>query len=87
MLKSTKAGRDKIMGLTKKGKLGVGAAAFAALAYLVTRGKVVAQGEFTLTNLVVEPSEVEVGNPVRITCIATNIGELKGSKTITLEVT
>ena len=76
------------MGLTKKEKGIIGGATAVLLAYLATRKAVApAEGEFILSDLVIEPSEVEVGDPVSISCIATNIGEQRGSRNITLEVT
>jgi len=43
--------------------------------------------EFEVSNLTIEPSEVYVGEPVTISCVVTNVGGQRGSKTITLEVT
>ena len=39
-----------------------------------------------LSDLVVEPTEVYVGEPVSISVIATNIGEVAGSYEVTCEV-
>ena len=43
--------------------------------------------EFEVSNLIIEPSEVDVGEPVTISCVVTNVGGQRGTKTITLEVT
>lgn len=43
--------------------------------------------EFVASDLVISPSEVYVGEPVTISCLVTNVGGVRGSKTITLEVT
>ena len=43
--------------------------------------------EFEIDNLIINPSEVEIGQPVTISCRVTNVGGKTGSKTLTLEVT
>ncbi len=43
--------------------------------------------EFVVSDLVISPSEVYIGEPVTISVIVTNVGGVRGSKTITLEVT
>ena len=43
--------------------------------------------EFVVSDLVISPSEVYAGEPVTISCLVTNVGGVRGSKTITLEVT
>ncbi len=43
--------------------------------------------DFEVDGLVIDPSEVAVGQPVTISCRVTNVGGKTGSKTITLEVT
>ena len=43
--------------------------------------------EFVVSNLIISPSAVYVGEPVTISCLVTNVGAIRGSKTITLEVT
>jgi len=43
--------------------------------------------EFEVTDLVITPSIVYVGQTVTITVTVTNIGGIAGTKTITLEVT
>jgi len=43
--------------------------------------------EFVVSDLVISPSEVYVGEAVTISCLVTNVGGIRGSKTITLEVT
>ena len=40
--------------------------------------------EFEVSNLVISPTEVQVGNPVDISCTITNIGTESGSTTINL---
>ncbi len=42
--------------------------------------------EFVVTGLVISPSEVYVGEPVTISVMVTNVGGVRGTKTITLEV-
>lgn len=43
--------------------------------------------EFAVTDLIITPSEVYVGEPVTISVLVTNVGGTRGIKTITLEVT
>ena len=47
----------------------------------------VPQAEFQVSNLVISPSEVYVGQPVAISLTVTNIGGLKGSYEVNCEVT
>lgn len=42
--------------------------------------------EIKLSNLAISPAEVQVGNPVAISCLAKNIGTETGWRTITLKV-
>lgn len=42
--------------------------------------------EFVVSDLVISPSEVYIGELVTISCLVTNVGGVRGSKTITLEV-
>lgn len=42
--------------------------------------------EFVVTDLIISPSEVYIGEPVTISCLVTNVGGTRGSKTVTLEV-
>ena len=42
--------------------------------------------EFKVTNLVISPSEVQVGNPVEISCLVENIGTETGERTIICKV-
>jgi len=42
--------------------------------------------DIQLSNLVISPAEVQVGQPVSISVDATNIGQIAGSYEITLEV-
>lgn len=56
-------------------------------AWLLLRGKPPIPPEnIVLSDLVVEPTEVYVGEPVSISMVATNIGEVAGSYQITCEV-
>jgi hypothetical protein len=43
--------------------------------------------DIQLSNLVISPTEVYVGQPVSISVDATNIGQTAGSYTVTMEVT
>lgn len=43
--------------------------------------------EFAVTDLLISPGEVYVGEPVEISVLVTNIGGERGTKTVTLEVT
>ena len=43
--------------------------------------------DFEVSNLVISPSEVYVGDPVTISVTVTNVGGQTGTATITLEVT
>lgn len=45
------------------------------------------EAEFTVSDLVIEPTEVNVGEPVSISCLVTNVGGRTGTKTVILEVT
>jgi len=42
--------------------------------------------EFTVTDLLIEPAEVYVGEPVSISALVTNVGGEVGTKTVQLEV-
>jgi hypothetical protein len=42
---------------------------------------------FQLTNMVINPTEVVIGNPVTISVTVTNTGTAQGTKTVILEVT
>lgn len=42
--------------------------------------------EFVVSDLIITPHEVYVGEPVSISILATNVGGARGSRTITLEV-
>lgn len=44
------------------------------------------EAEFQVTDLVITPSEVYVGEPVSISALVKNIGGQRGTKTVTLEV-
>lgn len=44
------------------------------------------EAEFQVTDLVITPSEVYVGEPVSISALVANIGGQRGTKTVTLEV-
>lgn len=43
--------------------------------------------EFVVTDLIITPSEVYVGEPVTISVLVTNVGGTRGTKAITLEIT
>ena len=45
------------------------------------------QAEFELSDLLIEPTIVNVGEPVSISVLVTNIGGKAGTKTVMLEVT
>ncbi len=44
------------------------------------------EAEFQVTDLIISPSEVYVGEPVAISVLVTNVGGKRGPKTVTLEV-
>lgn len=44
-------------------------------------------GEFQLSNLIIEPTMVNVGEPVTVGVTVTNIGETTGTKIVRMEVT
>ena len=44
------------------------------------------EAEFEVTDLVISPSEVYVGESVEIRVLVTNVGGKRGTKTVTLEV-
>lgn len=68
--------------------VGVGVAALAGLTYILTREKVAeAHPEnIILSDLLVSPRAVHIGEPVEISVIATNIGAEKATKQIICEV-
>ncbi len=49
-------------------------------------GWVPGEAEFQVTDLLISPSEVYIGEPVTISVLVTNIGGKRGAKTVTLEV-
>lgn len=49
-------------------------------------GWVPGEAEFVVTDLIIEPDIVNVGEPVAISVLVTNIGGKRGTKTVTLEV-
>ena len=51
-----------------------------------TCGWVPGEAEFHVTDLLITPTEVYVGEPVTISVLVTNIGGKRGTKTVTLEV-
>ena len=66
----------------KKAVLVVGGLGLVGLAaYLLTR-KVEAAPEFKVSNLVIDPTEVNPGQVVSISCLVTNIGSEAGSYTV-----
>jgi len=44
------------------------------------------EAEFEVSNLVIEPTEVYVGEPVSISCFVTNVGGKAGTYEVTCEV-
>lgn len=76
--------------LTKEQKVGVAAGITALIAAIVAAVKARAVppevGEFEVTDLIISPAEVYVGEPVAISVLVTNIGAERGTKTVTLEV-
>ena len=44
------------------------------------------EAEFEVSNLIIEPTEVYVGEPVSITCTVTNTGGKTGTYEVTCEV-
>jgi len=49
-------------------------------------GWVPGEAEFEVTNLVIDPTTVNVGEPVTISVVVTNVGGKAGTKTVVLEV-
>ena len=43
--------------------------------------------EFVVSDLIIEPAQVQVGEPVTVSVVVTNIGEARGTCSVTLEVT
>ena len=67
--------------------VGVGLGVIAIGAFVLTAKKPpISPENIILSDLVVSPSEVYVGEPVLISVIATNIGEMAGSYEVTCEV-
>lgn len=64
--------------------LGVGAVGVAILAF--TRRAEAHPGDILLSDLVIYPSQVSVGEPVEISVTAINIGKEKATKEIVFEV-
>ena len=74
-----------------KGQKIVGAVVLAVIAIVGIRKLSQAQpplppADIQLSNLVISPAEVQVGQPVAISVDATNIGQIAGSYEVTLEV-
>lgn len=72
-----------------KGKIVIGVGivgGITGLIYLATRVKAIPPTDIVLSDLIIEPTEVYIGEPVSISVIATNIGEVTGSYEITCEV-
>lgn len=46
----------------------------------------VPQAEFVVSNLIIEPSEVYVGEAVSISCVVTNTGDVAGNYEVNCEV-
>ena len=65
--------------------LGLGVIVIGALA-LAARKPPIPPENIILSDLVISPTEVYVGEPVSISVIATNIGETAGSYKVTCEV-
>ncbi len=58
----------------------------AALLYALTVRAAPPGAEFEVSDLMISPTEVQIGNPVEISCLVENIGTESGSKTIICEV-
>ena len=86
--KQREVGLEYKMADGKKIVIGLGVVAgIGALIYATTKVKAAIPPEnIVLSDLVIEPSEVYVGQPVSISVIATNIGEITGSYEIICEV-
>lgn len=54
--------------------------------YLVLKGEVPASAEFEVSNLTFSPSEVEAGEPVIISAMVKNVGDLEGTYTVELKI-
>lgn len=54
--------------------------------YLVLKGEVPASAEFEVSNLTFSPSEVEAGEPVIISAMVKNVGDLEDTYTIELKI-
>ncbi len=66
----------------KKIAVGAGIATILVLILALTRKKVEAAPEFNVSNLVIDPTEVNPGQVVTISCLVTNIGSEAGSYTV-----
>lgn len=66
--------------------LGLGLAAAAAAYALAQAAPPILPENIVLSDLVIEPSQVYVGESVSISVVATNVGETVGSYEITCEV-
>lgn len=78
--------------MTDNKTLGIGlgvAASAGVLLYLATRAKAapLPPADIVLSDLIIEPSEVYVGETVSIAVMVTNIGETTGSYEVVCEVT
>jgi len=66
--------------------VGVGLVAIAGAVVLAKKKPPIPPENIVLSNLIISPSEVYVGDPVSISVVATNIGVTAGSCEITCEV-
>lgn len=72
----------------RKVAIGAGIALVIGGVILATRAKAepIPPTDIVLSDLIIEPSEVYVNEPVSIAVIATNIGEVAGEYEVTCEV-
>jgi len=66
--------------------VGLGLVAIAGAVVLAKKKPPIPPENIVLSNLIISPSEVYVGDPVSISVVATNIGVTAGSYEITCEV-
>jgi len=71
----------------KKAAIGLGLIAAIGMIYAATRAKAVPpEAEFKVSNLIISPTEVQIGQPVTISCTISNVGTQAGTYTVVCEV-
>lgn len=70
----------------RKVAVGAGLVAIGVGAFLLLKKPALAAEDIVISDLLIEPSEVYVGEPVTISLVATNVGETAGSYEVNCEI-